>query len=51
MISWSFLFMLVNAMRIVAPAFVFGLTFSILSPKENQNYRTECYWGYSQNKA
>ena len=37
MIGWSFLFMLVNAMRIVAPAFIFGLTFVILLPLENEN--------------
>ena len=30
LISWAFLFMLVNAFRIVAPAFLLGLTFALI---------------------
>jgi O-Antigen ligase len=30
MIAWSFFFMMINAMRVVAPAFLFGLTFVTL---------------------
>jgi hypothetical protein len=33
MIAWSFLFMLNAAMRLVAPAFVFGLAFATVLPE------------------
>ncbi|MCI0551025.1 MAG: O-antigen ligase family protein [Anaerolineae bacterium] len=36
MTCWSFCFMLVSGMRLVAPSFIFGLTFVFLVPEENR---------------
>lgn len=36
MVGWSFLFMFTVAMRLVAPSFLFGLTFAKLFAEENQ---------------
>jgi O-antigen ligase len=35
MIGWTFLYLFINAMRLVAPAFIFGLASATFLPEEN----------------